>query len=303
MPRQAIVYRVLIASPSDVVNERKAIPEVIHSWNAVNSNRYGAILEAVLWETHATPEMGSRPQDIINRQIVRESDILVGVFWTRLGTQTGEAESGSVEEINEFKKEGKPVLLYFSSAPVVPESIDLDQYKRLLEFKTQCEAEGLIFQYNSVGNLREQLLGHLTSTIERIHKGEGIPASVIAKEKGDVEKESLKAFRSQFESFLRRLEAEWIAERDSEPMDIEDAKYMLGRAFDEVVNFKAQIVSDQGTGLSDTLTEAAKRIKQLQRHQLYLDGGISYNEFWKEGNLILELLKKVPQIIDEQVGR
>lgn len=300
MPRQAIVYRVLIASPSDVVNERKAIPEVIHSWNAVNSRQYGAILEAVLWETHSTPELGKRPQEIINRQIVKESDILVGVFWTRLGTNTGEAESGSVEEINEFKKAGKPVLLYFSSIPVVPESIDLDQYNKLLAFRSQCEAEGLIVRYNSVGNLREQLLGHLTSTIERIHKTESNPTSSGVKEERNREQESLRAFRSQFETFLRRLETEWTAEKDSEPMDIEEGKYILNRAFDEVVNFRTQVVSDNGTGLTDTLSDATKRLKKIQQHHLYIDGGASYREFWEEGNSILDTLKKVPLILEQQ---
>jgi len=36
-----MVYRILIASPSDVVSERKAIAEVIHSWNAVNQSTMG----------------------------------------------------------------------------------------------------------------------------------------------------------------------------------------------------------------------------------------------------------------------
>ncbi|MFA6431838.1 MAG: DUF4062 domain-containing protein, partial [Candidatus Margulisiibacteriota bacterium] len=98
MTRQAVVYSVLVASPSDVVRERQSVVEVIQAWNASNSKQYGVILEAVLWETHSTPEMGNRPQEIINKQIVRESDILIGVFWTRIGSKTGEAESGTIEE-------------------------------------------------------------------------------------------------------------------------------------------------------------------------------------------------------------
>ena len=59
------------------------------------------MLEPVGWETHSVPELGDRPQAIINRQILRESDLLIAVFWTRIGTATGAHPSGTVEEIEE----------------------------------------------------------------------------------------------------------------------------------------------------------------------------------------------------------
>jgi hypothetical protein len=39
---------------------------------------------------------------------------LIGVFWTRVGTPTGIAESGTLEEIERVAAEGKLVMLYFS---------------------------------------------------------------------------------------------------------------------------------------------------------------------------------------------
>ncbi len=166
--RQATVYSIFIASPSDVVGERQAIPEVIYYWNAVNSRRYGVMLEPILWETHVSPEMGDRPQSIINKQLVENSDILIGIFWTRLGTHTGSAESGTVEEIEEFLKAGKPVLLYFSSAPVVPGSVDDEQYKKLRDVKKKRRGEGIVADYKSIVELREQLQGHITLTIDSL---------------------------------------------------------------------------------------------------------------------------------------
>ncbi|MFO7659441.1 MAG: hypothetical protein R6V77_00850 [Candidatus Cloacimonadaceae bacterium] len=59
----------------------------------------------------------------MNQQLVKSCDLVIGAFWTKLGTPTGKAESGTAEEIEQFRAEGKPVLLYFSSAPAVPESI------------------------------------------------------------------------------------------------------------------------------------------------------------------------------------
>lgn len=116
----ADVYRILIASPGDVSAERRAIPEVIHAWNDVHAADLGVVLLPVLWESHSAPEMGDRPQAIINRQLVASCDMLIGAFWTRIGSHTGLAESGTVEEIEQFRAAGKPVMLYFSSQPVTP---------------------------------------------------------------------------------------------------------------------------------------------------------------------------------------
>lgn len=189
MPSQAMKYKILIASPSDVVEERKIIPEVIEYWNTVNSDHYGVILKPVLWEIDATPKMGKSPQDIINKQLVRSCDILVGTFWTRLGTHTGKAESGTVEEIEEFLKDEKPVLLYFSSIPVVPENINIEQCKRLSEFKKKCEKEGLVTSYKSIDELQKKLQMHITKTINDISKE---PIDVSEKLEKVLENESKK---------------------------------------------------------------------------------------------------------------
>lgn len=302
MPQQGLIFRILVASPSDCVKERKVAPEIIYSWNAANSLRNAAILEPVLWETHATPAMGDRPQALINKQLVQQCDVLVGVFWTRLGTNTGVAESGTAEEIEEFRKDGKPVLLYFSSAPVVPESIDHDQYQKLITYKKTLQDQGIVFSYDSVGAFRELLQRHLASTIGDLLTAHGKSSdSVLTPEESD-EIKAVKMFKSQFESFLRRLEAEWGAERDSEPHGIDDGKYILRNAADEVLSFKSQIVKDDGPGLTGLLQDALKRIKELGRHGLYLDGGVSYRAFWDEGDKLIENLKKIPEILEETLS-
>lgn len=48
------------------------------------------------------------------------------MFWTKLGTSTGVAASGTVEKVDEFVAAGKPALLYFSSRPVSSDKIDLE---------------------------------------------------------------------------------------------------------------------------------------------------------------------------------
>ena len=121
----ATTYRVLIASPSDMTEEREAATMAINDWNVQHAAAEGIVLLPVKWETHARPESGVRPQGAINAQIVQTCDILIGMFWTKLGTDRGVAESGTVEEINQFVEQQKPALLYFSDRPTAPSGIDL----------------------------------------------------------------------------------------------------------------------------------------------------------------------------------
>ncbi len=102
MPFESLTYRVLIASPADLAEERQAATNAINEWNAQHASAESVVLLPIKWETHALPTAGIRPQQAINRQLVRTSDFLIGMFWTKLGTSTGVAESGTVEEIDQF---------------------------------------------------------------------------------------------------------------------------------------------------------------------------------------------------------
>ncbi len=154
MPYNAVVIKVMIASPSDVFTERNIIREVLYEWNSINFDLRKVVLLPIAWETHSSPEMGDRPQAIINRNLLKDCDLLVGVFWTRIGTPTGEYESGTVEEIDEHIRAGKPAMLYFSSAPVVPDSVDSDQYSKLKNFKDSCKTTGLYETYSTINDFR-----------------------------------------------------------------------------------------------------------------------------------------------------
>jgi hypothetical protein len=166
MPFEARVVRVLIASPSDTVNERQVIRGAIHDWNGVNGEQ-GVMLLPLMWERDATPEMGDRPQGVINRQLVDPADMLIGVFWTRLGTPTSEADSGTVEEVERCIEMGKPVLLYFSSKPVHPDSVKPDEFARLKSAQQDFEKGGLVGRFESEEELYRSVIAALTATIRK----------------------------------------------------------------------------------------------------------------------------------------
>lgn len=157
----ATTFNVMIASPGDVASERAMIRDAVYEWNAVHSISRRIVLMPVGWETHASPDMGATAQEVINQQVLDKCDLLVGVFWTRIGTPTERHISGSVEEIEEHIAKGKPAMLYFSSQPVVMDSVDLDQFQKLKSFKSSCLSRGLCETYDNYSEFKEKFYRHL----------------------------------------------------------------------------------------------------------------------------------------------
>jgi len=174
MSFSATVFKVLIASPGDVLPEREAITEVIMQWNNINSETTNIVLLPVKWETYSAPMLGDRPQGIINNQVVSTCDMAIGVFWTRLGSPTGVSESGTAEEIEWFINHNKPVMVYFSSQAIEPSVLDIDQYKALKDFEKKMQKIGLTGTYKNIVDFKEKLLTQLSINIKAIQSGNGI---------------------------------------------------------------------------------------------------------------------------------
>lgn len=168
MAFSARVFRILIASPSDVTREREAAVQAIQHWNDLNSADRQVVLLPVRWETHSAPEYGQRPQAVINRQVADPSDAVVGIFWTRIGSPTGVADSGTIEEIERAANEGKLVMLYFSTAPVDPDTLSLEQLAKLREFKKKTFPNALIAQFSDTLDFRDKFLKQLDIQVKKL---------------------------------------------------------------------------------------------------------------------------------------
>lgn len=152
----ATVLRVAIASPSDVQKARNAVEKSLHDWNAANSVSKRVILLPWRWETDSVPLLGNHPQDIINNQGIDSADILVAIFGSRLGAPTKEAVSGTVEEIERAQASGKPVHVYFSTAPL-PRNIDTNQFEGLRKFSSELRERGLYGEFETVEQLGHEI--------------------------------------------------------------------------------------------------------------------------------------------------
>lgn len=166
MPTTASIYHVLVASPSDCHEERKAIRDLLHRWNLSYGLQRDVRLEPLMWEEEARPEFGDSPQNIINRQLTDKADILIALFWTRLGTPTNSAESGTAEEVERFLSTRRPVLAYFSQQPVIPSELEPEQLSALNAYRRRLEELGLLAEYDTSEDLVHRVERHLTALIE-----------------------------------------------------------------------------------------------------------------------------------------
>lgn len=165
MAYEAKVLEVMIASPSDVIREREVVRSVISEWNDIHARSQKMVLLPVGWDAHSSPDLAGRPQQIINDRILENADILVGIFWTKIGSPTGMAPSGSVEEIQNHHKVNKPVMLYFSEMPVAPGSYDVTQFNQLLKFKEWAKSQGLVSGFSDPEAFRQDFRRHLQITL------------------------------------------------------------------------------------------------------------------------------------------
>lgn len=166
MAYHATILNVMIASPSDVTEERKLVRDAIYEWNAIHSKQFGIMLNPIGWETHVAPEMGARPQEIINKRILEHSDILLGIFWTRLGTETGEYVSGTVEEISRHIASQKLASIYVCDKPIPPSQIT-EQYQKLKLQITEWMPSGVIEFYNDLSTFKQKIKDHLSLHVQQ----------------------------------------------------------------------------------------------------------------------------------------
>ncbi|TGN20046.1 hypothetical protein [Leptospira idonii] len=163
----ATVIEVFIASPSDVIKERQIVNEIIDEWNIANSNLYNLILKSLRWEKNVYANLAQGPQNEINDQILEKADLLIAIFWTRLGSPTETYESGTVEEITKHIELGKPAMVYFSNAEIKPERINNDQYSNLKTFKEIIKKQGIFFEYDNYRDFENLIRNQLSLVINQ----------------------------------------------------------------------------------------------------------------------------------------
>jgi hypothetical protein len=183
---KANVYRVMIASPGDVKVEREIARELIYEWNTHHSSHRNIVLIPLLWEYNITPTTGQRPQETINDQILRHADLVIGIFWTRIGSSTGRAISGTVEEIETHVNAQKPAMLYFSNAPIPQGNFDPQQFEAVQKFKKEYQQGSLYWLYSSTDDFRDLFRSHLTMKMNEPELFKGYEEKLVQSDRATI---------------------------------------------------------------------------------------------------------------------
>lgn len=160
--------KIFIASPADLAEERSCVRQVVERINATIGQHLHIFLQVLSWELNVHPGIGEDAQDVINKQIQDAYDIFIGLMWSRAGTQTKRALSGTIEEYERAYRKHLlhpevQLMMYFKTEAIPIEHLDLSQLEVLQTFKQRVADDGnLYYTYQTLSEFSEMLHDHLT---------------------------------------------------------------------------------------------------------------------------------------------
>ncbi len=145
--------RIFVASPKDVQPERERMPAVVELLNQTLGTVRSVTVELWRYEVNAPPGIGE-PQSLIDPELDK-ADLVVVIFWNRLGLKTAKGTTGTESEvlrsIKRWKSSGRPhVMIYFCNRPTnLVQKDELRQKMSLVEFKEKLEGQALLGDFDS----------------------------------------------------------------------------------------------------------------------------------------------------------
>lgn len=257
---QIDLVKVFVASPSDVADERAIVKEIIEEFNALNGQLFKVRCEFLGWDTHSFAAFGNDGQDVINKQI-SEYDIFIGIMWSKIGTATPRASSGTIEEfeIALDKHKSSPYGLsggfYFKSDDIPQDKLTNPyDYQAVLKFRKEVEKNGLYKQFNS-------------SSFEKFFRSEfnRIITDYLNKSRKKKEEQVLNLSTSssikQTSSQLSDGQAD-VSRADDENLQLLDYRVQLDDGF-AAVNSATLLINDAILLLNDKMTNNSTKLTKL----------------------------------------
>lgn len=181
MPTKVNLFRIVVASPSDVQEERDLVEEIVTVLNRSVALDRGMVMVCSRWETDTYPGFHPEgPQGLIDPKLrIEQCDLLVGIFWKRLGTKLPDGTTGTEHEfLTAYKawqtKRQPQIMTYFNNQgiPVPQDSDEISQLEALLKFKEQFPKEGMWWPYTGTANFKELFREHLTRFLSDISRSD-----------------------------------------------------------------------------------------------------------------------------------
>jgi hypothetical protein len=163
MSFDAKIINIFISSPGDVIDDRCTAISSIHKWNQRNGQSRRIFFNHLIWEDLVAPDIGKSGQDVINTQVGNSYDIFLGLMWSRFGTPTTDADSGTEEEFNRaveryHKDQVVTISFLFKNSPIPQSILYLDQYSKVQGFKKIVSDSGCLYrEYSDEISLAESI--------------------------------------------------------------------------------------------------------------------------------------------------
>lgn len=309
MDNKKDIVNVIIASPSDLKEERDHIPTLFTAWNNAHPDVH---IEPKMYESCCVPEMGGHPQQIINKQMLDDGHLLVAMFWSKIGTETPNAKSGTIEEIREFitKKGGSRVLVYFCDRPLPhgPSEIDHREIERLQDFREEMNSQGLYRSYTTASDFSGLLYQHLDMKVSQLLRGDlpvprdknaGLAAGVWYKTDHPDERlrnpidfgNSLPKVANEFSKKMDDIEQQ-DGTNDNKFLDLGVHIYM---SVADAIGY-ALVIDSSGVpySLKSKFKKIISRLEKLSESKSIEE----FSKFWNEGRKISNDLNKLTQKMD-----
>lgn len=190
--KQISELRIFLASPSDVQVERTIVQEVLSELNITYGTPNNISLKLVNWEDYSFPGNGEDPQDVVNSQLPFDYDVFLCLFWTRIGTPTKRADSGTIEELEIAKQkikngENVEIMGYFKTEP--PSSLKdiTEEYFKVKKLQEEFGKTNLYKEFASVDKFKEIFRINFTNYLNNKFTSIKKPRAIIPSENNVLE--------------------------------------------------------------------------------------------------------------------
>lgn len=211
MPTRITVLKVFIASPSDIIEERNVLEEIVAEINKLIGSDLNLRFEIIKLSTDTYPSIGKDAQSVINEQIGDSYDIFIGLIWKRFGLPTKEGLSGTEEEFIRAYKRAREhpdlirVMFYFNETPVSISDLDQDQIKKIKDFQASLGEMGVYYwRYKNIDDFARLLRMQLGLVMKQFGCQWGREIAT-EKEKADSTSQSIKPEENNEEEGLLDL--------------------------------------------------------------------------------------------------
>jgi len=178
MPKGERVICVFISAPDEVRTQIKAVAKIVDQLNDAHGKHLGIRLRLIYWRRDVVPGLGPDSQEVINTQIGEDYEIFLGLLWTRFGTPTPRAGSGTEEEFNrayarwQTNPESLAVMMYFSEVSISPSAIDVHQLAKVRDFRSGIQDQGIYSVFKTRSEFKSLVDTHLS---HHMHKWSSKP--------------------------------------------------------------------------------------------------------------------------------